>query len=326
MRNAPLWWTIAAIWAAIFAGGATALRQLQVPLNFVICAAMVAGAIEASFYAATGFAAARDWVRGLPRKSWWIAASTLPSYLIYTRATGTFNWRAFVLLIVLASVAAWWYEVLPRGLATDSGFLLLMACGLLLGLFPFLYPPLSKQLRTEYIGHIMWLRLSYWVVLAIRNKGDMGFGFIPLRRDWLIGARCVAYCVPVAAVVLWLVQPMRFKDNLAWSKTTLVVIGTFVGILWVVALSEELFFRGMLQPAFSKLVSNAWVGLVVTSVAFGMVHLSFGGKFPNWRMVLLAGVLGLFCGRAAQLAGSIRAGMVTHAVVVTLYRVFLTPK
>jgi len=326
MRNAPLWWTLTAVWAALFVGVTILLRQLQIPLSAAIGAALVAAGIEASFYAASGFAGARDWVSGLRLKALWIAVSTLPAYLIYSAGTGTFNWRALLLLAALASVIAYWYQVLPRGLATDAGFLALMACGLLTGLFAFLYPPISKQLRSDYIGHVMWLRLGYWVLLVVRSRGEMGFGFIPRRIDWALGLRYFAYCVPVAAVVLWAVQPMRFKTNLEWGKTPLIALGTFAGILWVVALSEELFFRGMLQPAFAKVVRSSWLGLVVTSAFFGLVHLSFGGKFPNWKMVMLAGTLGLFCGRAAQVAGSIRASMVTHALVVTLYRVFLTPK
>jgi membrane protease YdiL (CAAX protease family) len=317
MTNAPLWWTLAAIGAAL-AGGVVFLQVPPIP--------GLAGAIEASLYALTAFPAARAWVRSLPHREAWIALSTLPAFLLFQTFLGAFHWHAFLALIVLASVVAWWYRLLPQGLLTDIGFLALMACGLLFGLFPFLYPPLSKQWRTEFIGHIMWLRLSYWVLLTVRDRGEMGFGFLPDRKDWSIGTRWFLYTIPVAAVVLWIVQPMRFKDNLRWDLTPLVAVGTFIGLLWVVALSEELFLRGMLLPQFSKALDSQWLGLLATSTAFGLVHLSFGGKFPNWRMVLLAGILGWFCGRAVQIAGGIRAGMVTHALVVTLYRVFLTPK
>ena len=42
-------------------------------------------------------------------------------------------------------------------------------------------------------------------------------------------------------------------------------------------------------------------------------------------MALIAGIAGCFYGRAFQRAGSIRAGMVTHALVVTVWRtVFLS--
>ena len=169
----------------------------------------------------------------------------------------------------------------------------------------------------------MWLRLSYWALLAVRDRGDFGFGFFPRREDWAVGVRYFAYCVPVAAVAAWIVQPLRWKDHLSWGTTPFIAVGTFLGVLWVVALSEELFARGVLQSALSEKLGSAASGLLASSSLFGLAHVTFGGKFPNWRMVLLAGVMGWFCGRAAQVAGSIRASMVTHALVVTLYRAFL---
>ena len=253
-----------------------------------------------------------------------MAASVLPAYVIYAVGTGNFQWRGFILLVVLAAAAAWWFELLPAGNWTDGAFLALVACGLLTDLAGLLYPPISDKLKTDYIGRILWLRVAYWALLTVRDGGDMGFGFIPRRKDWVIGVRYAAYCAGVAAMVLWLVQPMRLKDHLSWSQTPWIALGTFLAFLWVVALSEELFARGVLQGNLIRVLKREWAGVVVTSMLFGLAHLTYGHKFPNWRMVLLAGVLGLFCGRAAQLAGSIRASMVTHALIVTVYRVFLT--
>ena len=41
-------------------------------------AALAAGLLEATFYVAAGFAAAREWFRGIPRRPLWLAGSTLP--------------------------------------------------------------------------------------------------------------------------------------------------------------------------------------------------------------------------------------------------------
>jgi hypothetical protein len=57
--------------------------------------------------------------------------------------------------------------------------------------------------------------------------------------------------------------------------------------------------------------------LVLSSTAFGAVHLWFGDAFPNWKMAAVAGLLGWFCGRARLRAGSMRAAMVTHALAAT---------
>ena len=315
-----LWWTIAVIWAAVMLGGGFAFRD---QFSLAVGAALVAVAIEASWYAAAGFGVARQWMRG----RWFVLfVSPLPAYFIYSCGGWTFNWRAFLLLLALSAAMAWWFAVLPAGGWTDGGFLLLVAVGLLTELAAFLYPPLSVKIKTDFIGRILWLRLAYWALLAIRDRGSMGFGFVPSRKDWIVGLRYSAYCTVAAAAVLWLVQPMKVKENLSWGLTPWVALGTFVAFLWVVALSEELFTRGVLLGDLTRGLKSEWSGVLVSSVFFGLVHLNYSNKFPNWRMVALAGVLGVFCGRAAQVAGSIRASMVTHALVVTVYRVFLTPR
>jgi hypothetical protein len=86
----------------------------------------------------------------------------------------------------------------------------------------------------------------------------------------------------------------------------------------VVALREEFFFRGVLQEWL-----DSRTGLVVVSVAFGLVHLPYR-EFPNWRMAILATVAGLFYGRAYLGARSVRAAMVTHALVNTTWKVFFS--
>src|SRR5436309_2124548 len=96
---------------------------------------------------------------------------------------------------------------------------------------------------------------------------------------------------------------------------------TFFGILWVVALGEEFFFRGLLQQWVTGWLSSEWAGLLVTSVLFGAVHLWFR-QFPNWRFAALAAVAGVFYGLSFRQAHSIRASMVTHALAVTAWRTF----
>ena len=61
---------------------------------------------------------------------------------------------------------------------------------------------------------------------------------------------------------------------------------------------------------------------MITSAVFGLVHLGFGGQFPNWRWVAVATVLGWCCGHARNQAGGIRAGVVTHALAVATWRGF----
>jgi membrane protease YdiL (CAAX protease family) len=90
-------------------------------------------------------------------------------------------------------------------------------------------------------------------------------------------------------------------------------------MLWVVALSEEFFFRGVLQRQLSRLLANETAAVLIASVLFGLAHLPFR-QFPNWRFALVAATAGFFYGRAFSRAGNIRAAMVTHALVNTTTR------
>ena len=53
------------------------------------------------------------------------------------------------------------------------------------------------------------------------------------------------------------------------------------------------------------------------------MHLPFG-RFPNWRFALLAGIAGLFYGRAYAKSGGIRAAMVAHALMNTCAQMLFT--
>ena len=98
---------------------------------------------------------------------------------------------------------------------------------------------------------------------------------------------------------------------------------TFFGTLWVLALGEELFFRGLLQQWMSQWLGSEWNGLFATAAIFGSVHL-FYNQFPNWRFALLAAVAGVFYGMAFRTGKGIRAAMVTHALTVTTWKTFFS--
>jgi membrane protease YdiL (CAAX protease family) len=116
-------------------------------------------------------------------------------------------------------------------------------------------------------------------------------------------------------LALWL-GALRWHPE-AWNPGKALL--TFLAILWVVALFEEFVFRGLLQQWLRDWTGSAGLALAVTSVIFGLAHLTFR-DFPNWRFALVATLAGWFYGRAYQQAGSIRAPMVAHALVVTTWR------
>jgi membrane protease YdiL (CAAX protease family) len=128
--------------------------------------------------------------------------------------------------------------------------------------------------------------------------------------------------LPVGAVIAYLIRFARFHPlHTELWKFVLLLIGTFFGILWVVALAEEFFFRVFLQQVLARSLRSQSVALIVASALFGLAHLPYR-TFPNWRLALLGGVSGVFYGMAIQKARSVRASMVTHALLVTTWRMF----
>jgi membrane protease YdiL (CAAX protease family) len=206
----------------------------------------------------------------------------------------------------------------------DFLFLVFMGAVFISKIFRFIYPAINSHLNLEIMGHLMWVRIGIMAVLCIRGLENVRFGFVPSRTDWRIGIQLYLFFMPVAAVVAYALHSLHFHLlAVQWWKYAALVVGTFMGILWVVAFGEEFFFRGFLQHLLSKGLRSEAAGLLVASLLFGLAHLPFR-SFPNWRMVTLTAILGLFCGIAFLRARSVRAAMVTHALVATTYRLFFT--
>jgi len=290
----------------------------------VAAAVLPAMLVELSFYSSLAFEQVRERCRrlaGAPseRFAWKLPvammASALVPYLIYSLPTGAFRAGNFLLLLLLAAVVSWWFGLLGKSRLAAAAFLIFVAAVYLAKLFRGIYPPPVETLRIDILGQLMWIRLSLAALLLIRGADDAGFGFLPTRREWLVGLKHFAAFLPFGIALIYGLGFARFDPAAGWWwKAPLV----FIGILWMVALAEEFFFRGLVQRWLIDWL-GVTAGIVVTSALFGAVHLPFR-EFPNWKFAALAAVAGLFYGRACLKGNGIRAAMVTHALVVTLWR------
>jgi membrane protease YdiL (CAAX protease family) len=277
--------------------------------------------LEYLFYLAAGFETIRDWLAdrfGPAPRGLLLATSGLIPYLIYSIPTHQFHWMSLARVAALALTISLWYVILPRTPLFDGLFLVLIAAVMLRKFFDPIYTsPLAALRSLAVLGHLMLIHLAILAML-VERRAKVEFGFIPSRREWEAGIRNFLWFLPAAvpiALLLHVVRPGAF--TFVWWKEA----GTFLGSLWVVSLSEEFFFRGLLQNWLRDWLHNSTAALVLTSALFGLVHLPFRG-FPNWRIVLLTAILGWFCGRAFYQTGSIRASMVTHALVVATGTLF----
>jgi membrane protease YdiL (CAAX protease family) len=270
--------------------------------------------IEYPFYLVTGFPDVRESLAG-PRLPVWLLAAALLPYLVCCCGALPFEWSGLIRIAAAALAAALWYRVLPANPLTDLAFLALNAAILLGKYFEPVYPVFYKQ-HLVIVGHVSQFVIAILVLMLVRRVAETGYGFLPNRREWRIGAVnflwFIATGLPLALALkaTHVVQPRPL-----WA-----IVGTFFAYLWFTALTEEFFFWGVLLQWFERWLRRGWWAFALTCLAFGLVHYWFRG----WPWVPVAMVLGFFCGRARVQAGGIRAGVVTHTLVVTIWRAFFS--
>ncbi|MBS1831024.1 MAG: CPBP family intramembrane metalloprotease [Acidobacteria bacterium] len=324
MKNtmAPFWIAALALWVIGSVGAISYAQQQNIP-QAVWMAVLPALLLEATMYIGTGFAGVRERVARL--RGWLpaaMAASAVVPYLIFSVPVGSFRMEWMGTLIVLSIVVGLWYRLAPKGLLFDLLFLGLVAGIFLSRLFPTIYENPAGKPSLDIVGRLMWIRLGIYAVLLVRGAERVDFGFVPQARHWWIGAKYFLLSIPLVGIVAWSIGFVRMRDVSSFSgKTALVAVGTFIGMLWVTALAEEFFFRGLLQQWMQKLTGSLVWGIAITSCLFGAAHLPMRG-FPNIKFALVATIAGVFYGLAYARSGSIRASMVTHALVNTAWRVF----
>lgn len=279
--------------------------------------------IEAMFFISIGFEETRMlFGRIAPQRLqclMMIVSGVLP-YVVATRPGGTFDQHAFLILLGLCAVVSCWYWVLPHRIAYDIGFLVIVAAVIVLRVFGWIYVSPTPRLKIDILGHLMWIRLAI-IAMLIQRGWDVGpVSFWPRRHEWQLGA--VQYALMIVPLFLfgWLVHLVTFSPKQGdMLKIAGSAVGTFFGILWVVAFSEELFFRGVIAKALLEWKKSTAIAIGLSSLVFGSAHL-WMRDFPNWKMACAATIAGIFFARAYFLAGSVRAAMVTHALTVTTWR------
>src|SRR5271165_5907603 len=309
----PFLIALALVWVAA-STAAFIYSQQQNISRTLLYALLPAFLVEIAFYLMPGFDSMRKAFDQLGSKSvravLLVAAAATP-YLMESLRLGTFQFTAFLILLTLAAVSAFWYAIFKPSLLADLTFLAFLAAVYLSKAFPQIYVRPAPHLQIEILGRLMWIRLGVMALLSLRRIDKVRFGFIPNGKEWRVGVEQFLFFMPVGALLAYLLKFARFHPlPMVWWKLALLAPAIFVGVLWVVALSEEFFFRGFLQPRLAKLLHGEIPGLIAASALFGALHLPFRA-FPNWRFAIIAGITGLFYGIAFMRTGSVRASMVT---------------
>ena len=240
--------------------------------------------------------------------------------MLVSLSKGTFSWLWIALYALLPVVIA---SLLGRSDRADSGrfkcwpeFLILAVLGLAVDLrwFERAWPP-----HLSAFNKVLLLDAGIYGFVVIRKLEGVGFDLRLRWRDLAIGLREFVFFAPLAlGLGLWL----RFLHLHPFGPGAAMVILKFAGAwiftFFLIAVPEELFFRGWLQNLLERHIGRERA-LLATAILFGLSHFNKRAVFFNWRYVLLAAIAGIFYGRAWRRDHRIGASAITHATVDSVW-------
>ncbi len=234
-------------------------------------------------------------------------------YAMVAAERGVFEWGWLTIYLLLpvavAGLLAW------KGAAWQE-FVVLLVLGLAVDLRWF-EPAWPRGMAV--FNKIVLLDVGIWGFGAVRRLEGVGFDLRLRARDLRVGLREFLFYAPMAILLGlalgFLHTHARWPEG--WRLAAAVVFTFFF-----IAVPEELFFRGWMQNLLEPRIGRGWA-LAVTAVVFGLSHFNKRAVHFNWRYVLLAGMAGVFYGRAWRQERRVGASAVTHTLVDTVWSMWL---
>ena len=322
MRRFLFTWLVLGVFFAISAS--IQLRRYPLSLaataSLYLCLMLILGS-----WLAPGFAPPRSWLaarlRGPSRAAACAALFLLP-YVIYSAGTGDFRPAAFLKLLVFASVPFLLYAVAPPSRQRSMNWqdiivLLWLALPVLRGWIRGIW---NVPINLDFMARLFIVAVGAWSFLIWRGLDTTGYDFHfswPILRAGLVNfAAFAVVAVPVGLALRFTAWNPRWRGP--WN-----FVFDFVTIFLFIAVTEELYFRGLLQNLLEGSWNSRYGAQAVASVVFGFSHIQHA-PFPNWRYVILATIAGWFYGSAWRKTRSLMASATTHALVDTAWRTWLT--
>ena len=259
-----------------------------------------------------------------------LVATALTPYLIYSLPSGVFSLRSFATLLAFSGAVAFIYVLAPprehRLSWQDVIVLALLAYPMVSGLsdmFKEIYPNPGGNVPGDVyaIGKIMLISLGAMVFLSLRPLRGTNYQLAISRSDFRAGLKNYLLFLPIGIPLALGIGFASWGPRSFDSWTDLVeVAGRAAGLYAAVALSEELYFRGVIQNLLSATFNRPAAAQAVAALLFGLAHISPG--FPNGSYVLVAAVAGWFYGRAYSQTQSVVAAAVTHTLVAVTHAFF----
>jgi uncharacterized protein len=160
--------------------------------------------------------------------------------------------------------------------------------------------------------------LAVFLFVCVRRLEGVGYRCHFAKLDGWIGLRNFFLFAPMAVLIGLLTGFITSSGRqfFGWQ-----VLLSALGIFFLIAIPEELLFRGIIQNFLEKTLRKPALALIGTSLIFGAAHLNNGPR-PDWRYFVLASLAGLFYGNAYQRTNGLWAPAIVHTLVDTVWRAF----
>ncbi len=159
-----------------------------------------------------------------------------------------------------------------------------------------------------------------YLFVILRNLPDVGFSFKLRASDFRWAATGLLMLAPLLIPLGTGLGFIRFStlDLSVWK-----ILELLLGIYFMVAIPEELLFRGIIQNLLMKSALGKWGKLLPLSIAAVIFGLSHWNNFnpPDWRYVILASIAGMVYGFVYIRTGKTTASALVHCGVNFLWAV-----
>jgi membrane protease YdiL (CAAX protease family) len=168
-----------------------------------------------------------------------------------------------------------------------------------------------QVLPQQFVGYlILFLALAVMLRIEYSRPFWPSLGWAPLRVPpmWVVICGLATFFgVNLLGLLIRTPTTSNPLTDLLMDRKSIVWMGIF-GIT-IAPLSEELLFRGFLQPLLVR--STGLVGILLAALPFGFLHYHEYGN--SWRHAVLISLAGVCFGAMRHATGSTKASTLMHA-------------
>jgi len=178
--------------------------------------------------------------------------------------------------------------------------------------------PWPHGLMAYSLNSLAATSLGVFLFVGVRNLDQVGYQFHFSLEDWGVALRNFLLFAPLAIIIGFVTGFISIAERFAtpWELAV-----SAIGIFVLIAIPEELLFRGIIQNLMSRVIPSSFWSLLLSSLLFGASHLN-NGPGLDWRYFLLATIAGLFYGDAYRMTRKLISPAILHALVDVTWRGF----